>query len=308
MRMGAREWLLIWALGLVWGGSFFLVEIALGGLPPLTVVLCRVGLAAPALLILLRLRGVPLPRDPGLWLAFLVMGALNNALPFSLIVWSQVHIESGLASILNATTPLFTVLLAHVVTSDEKLTANRLTGVLLGLAGVAILIGPQALGGLGTAEVVPVLAQLAILGAAASYACASLYGRRFRHLPATVPAAGMLCGSTLLILPLALIFERPWTLAPGANEIAAVAGLALLCTALAYLLYFRILTLAGSTNLMLVTFLVPLSAILLGALILGERLEWTAFAGMALIFAGLAAVDGRVFSARVRVMCRRTDP
>ncbi len=291
MRMGAREWLLIVALSLVWGGSFYFVEIALRALPPLTVVLCRVGLAALALLIVLRARGLRLPRDPALWLSFLVMGGLNNAVPFSLIVWGQVHIDSGLASILNATTPLFTVLLAHVATADERMTANRLAGVLLGLAGVAILIGPEALAGLGTSG----LAQLAILGAAVSYACASLYGRRFRHLPATVPAAGMLCASTILMLPLALALERPWTLSPGFEVVAAVVALALLSTALAYFLYFRILTLAGSTNLMLVTFLIPVSAILLGTLFLGERLDWTALAGLALIFAGLAAVDGRVW-------------
>ncbi len=289
MTMGAREWLLIVALSIVWGGSFFFVGVALTALPPLTVVLGRVGLAALALLAVIRISGQHLPREARLWGAFLVMGALNNAIPFSLIVWGQVHIDSGLASILNVSTPLFTVLLAHVVTSDEKMTVNRVLGVLFGLAGVAVLIGPEALGGLGTAG----LAQIAILGAAASYACASLYGRRFRHLPPTIPAAGMLCGSTLLILPLALIADRPWTLTPGFEAIASLLGLALASTALAYFLYFRILTLAGSTNLMLVTFLVPVSAILLGTLLLGERLDWTAIVGMGLIFAGLASVDGR---------------
>ncbi len=292
MPMGAREWLLILALSIVWGGSFFFVEVALEALPPFTIVLCRVGLAALALLVVIRAKGTQLPRDPGLWLAFLVMGGLNNAVPFSLIVWGQVHIDSGLASILNATTPLFTVLLAHLATADERMTPARVAGVLLGLAGVVFLIGPEALGGLGAAG----LAQIAILGAAAAYACASLYGRRFRHLPPAVPAAGMLCGSTLLILPLALAIERPWTLAPDTEAMAAVVGLAILSTALAYLIYFRVLAVAGATNLMLVTFLVPVSAILLGTLFLGERLDWTAVAGMGLIFAGLAAVDGRVIA------------
>ena len=292
MAMSARVWLLVLALSVVWGGSFFFVEIALLALPPFTVVLCRVGLAALALLLLVRLSGQAMPREPGLWGAFLVMGALNNFIPFSLIVWGQVHIDSGLASILNATTPLFTVVLAHLVTSDERMTPNRLAGVVLGLLGVVVLMGPEALAGLGSAG----LAQLAILGAAASYAGASLYGRRFRHLPPMVPAAGMLSASTLLVLPVALVLERPWSLAPGPEVVAAVVGLALASTALAYYLYFRILTAAGSTNLMLVTFLIPVSAILLGTLALGERLEWTAFAGMGLIFAGLAAVDGRVLA------------
>jgi len=290
MPMGARAWLLIVALSIVWGGSFFFVEVALRDLPPLTVVLGRVGLAAAVLLIVIRATGQHLPRDPGLWLAFLVMGALNNAIPFSLIVWGQVHMDSGLASILNATTPLFTVLLAHAVTADEKMNAGRMAGVLLGLAGVAVLIGPEALSGLGTAG----LAQIAVLGAAASYACASLYGRRFRDLSPAIPAAGMLCGSTLLVLPMALVVDRPWTLSPSVDTIASLAGLAVLSTALAYFLYFRILTLAGSTNLMLVTFLIPVSAILLGTVFLGERLDGSAIAGLGLIFAGLAAVDGRV--------------
>ena len=293
MQMGLREWGLIVALSLVWGGSFFFVEIALQALPPFTVVLCRVGLAAVALLLVIRMSGTILPREPGLWLAFLVMGALNNLIPFSLIVWGQVHIDSGLASILNATTPLFTVLLAHAVTSDEKMTANRVLGVVVGLAGVAVLIGPEALGGVGAAGMIQILAQLAILGAAVSYAAASLYGRRFRALPPLVPAAGMLCGSTVLVLPIALILDRPWALRPDLIVVAAVVALALLSTALAYLIYFRVLAVAGSTNLMLVTFLVPVSAVLLGTLILGERLDWTIFAGMGLIFAGLAAVDGR---------------
>jgi drug/metabolite transporter (DMT)-like permease len=296
MQISLRAWLLIIALSLVWGGSFFFVEIALEDLPPFTVVLCRVGLAALALLAVIRLSGQAMPRDRKVWRAFLIMGGLNNFIPFSLIVWGQVHIESGLASILNATTPLFTVLLAHLVTADEKMTARRALGVLLGFAGVAVLIGPGALGGLGSSGVTLILAQVAILGAAASYATASLYGRRFRAMPPLVPAAGMLCGSTILVLPVALLVDRPWILSPDPVSMGAVLGLALLSTALAYVLYFRILTLAGSTNLMLVTFLIPVSAILLGTLFLSERLEPAALAGMALIFAGLAAVDGRVFA------------
>ena len=287
--MGAREWALLILLSLVWGGSFFFTEVALRDLPPLTVVLGRVGIAALVLLAVVRLAGHAMPRAARAWGAFLVMGALNNALPFSLIVWGQVYMDSGVASILNATTPLFTVLLAHLVTADEKLTPSRAAGVAIGFAGAVVLVGPGALEGLGVAG----LAQLAVLAAAASYACASLYGRRLRALPPTVAAAGMLCASTVLILPLALIVDRPWTLRPGALAIAAGVGLALLSTALAYLLYFRILRAAGATNLMLVTFLIPVSALLLGGLILGERLDWRALAGMGLIFAGLACVDGR---------------
>ena len=290
--MAAREWGLLLLLSLLWGGAFFLTEIALIALPPFTVVLGRVGFAALALIAFVLLAGHRLPRDPGTWGAFLVMGVLNNLLPFSLIVGGQVHIEGGLAAILNATTPLFSVVLAHFLTSEERMTAGRLAGVLVGIAGVVLLIGPAALGGLGAAG----WGQLAVLGAACAYACAAIYGRRFRGLPFQVVAAGQVTCSALLALPVALLLERPWQLSPGPGTWAALLALSLLGTAVAYLIYFRILATAGATNLMLVTFLIPVSALALGAVFLGERLDWTAFAGMALIMAGLAAIDGRALA------------
>ena len=292
--MTGRDWSLLVTLSILWGGSFFFSEVALAELGPLTVVLGRVGFAALALIGLSYLTGHRLPAAPGLWGAFLVMGALNNLIPFSLIVWGQVTIDSGLAAILNATTPLFAVLLAHVLTRDERLTRGRAAGVLLGLAGVAVLVGPEALGQFGAAG----LAQLAVLGAAFSYACAGIYGRRFKNLPPVVAATGMVACSAVLTLPLALVVERPWEMDPGALTWAAVLGLALLSTALAYVIYFRILASAGATNLLLVTFLIPVSALFLGMVVLGERPEASAFAGLALIFAGLAAVDGRLFRPR----------
>jgi drug/metabolite transporter (DMT)-like permease len=290
--MAGRDWLLLVTLSVLWGGSFFFSEVALGELGPLTVVLGRVGIAALALVAFVYLSGRRMPGAPGLWGAFLVMGALNNLVPFSLIVWGQVTIDSGLASILNATTPLFTVALAHLLTRDERMTPNRALGVLLGLGGVAVLVGPGVLGTLGTQG----LAQVAVLGAAFSYACAGIYGRRFKGLPPAVAAAGMVSCSAVMILPIALVVERPWVLSPGALTWGAVLGLSLLSTALAYVIYFRILAAAGATNLLLVTFLIPVSALTLGTLVLGERPDASAFAGMALIFAGLAAVDGRLFA------------
>ncbi len=289
--MSGRDWSLLVALSVLWGGSFFFSEVALAELGPLTVVLGRVGFAALALIGLSYLSGHRLPSAWGLWGAFLVMGALNNLIPFSLIVWGQVTIDSGLAAILNATTPLFAVVLAHVLTRDERMTRGRAAGVLLGLAGVAVLVGPEALGQFGAQG----LAQLAVLGAAFSYACAGIYGRRFKDLPPLVAATGMVTCSAVLTLPLALVVERPWQMDPGALTWAALLGLALLSTALAYVIYFRILAAAGATNLLLVTFLIPVSALALGVTILGERPDAAAFAGLALIFAGLAAVDGRVF-------------
>lgn len=291
--MGTREWAMLGALSLLWGGSFFFVAVALRGFPPFTLVALRVGLAALCLLVALRLAGLRLPRGRAPWLAFLGMGLLNNVLPFSLIVWGQTQIASGLAAILNATAPLATVLVAHLCTRDERMTANRLAGVLVGLAGVGVMLGPTASAGAGGS----VLAQLACLGAALSYACASVFGRRFRHL-GIAPlqgAAGQLLASSACMLPLALLVDRPWGLAaPGPQVWLAVAGLALLSTALAYVLYFRLLRTAGAVNLQLVTFLIPVSAILLGVLVLGERLTANQLAGMALIAAGLAAIDGRL--------------
>ena len=290
--MGSREWLLLVALSVLWGGSFFFSEVALVELRPFTVVLGRVGIAAVALVAFVYLTGRRMPASPKLWGAFLVMGAMNNLIPFSLIVWAQVTIDSGLAAILNATTPMFTVVLAHVLTRDERMTSNRLTGVLLGLGGVAVLVGPDILHELGAQG----LAQLAVLAAAASYACAGIYGRRFKELPPAVAAAGMVTGTAVMILPVALILDQPWSLRPSVVTWGAVLGLSLLSTGLAYLIYFRILAAAGATNLLLVTFLIPVSALFLGVAVLGERPDWSAFAGLALIFAGLAAVDGRLFS------------
>jgi drug/metabolite transporter (DMT)-like permease len=292
--MGAMEWALLIVLSVLWGGSFFFAEVALVELRPFTVVLCRVGFAALVLVAVVYATGQRLPRRGGLWGAFFVMGALNNLIPFTLIVWGQTHIASGLASILNAATPLFTVVLAHLLTHDEKMTPNRLAGVVLGLAGVAVLIGPEVLRGLGF----HLVAQLAVLGAALSYAFAGIFGRRFRGEPPLVVAAGQVTATTVMILPIALFADRLWAVPlPGATTWAAIAGLAVLSTALAYVIFFRILATAGATNLLLVTLLIPVSAILLGTAILGERLAFGHLAGMALIGLGLAAIDGRPLKA-----------
>jgi drug/metabolite transporter (DMT)-like permease len=295
--MGLTEWSLLLGLSVLWGGSFFFVRVAVDGLPPFTIVLLRVGLAAVVLHLALRLMGLRMPGERRIWMAFFGMGFLNNLIPFSLIVWGQTHIASGLASILNATTPLFSVVVAHWLTSDEKLTRGRLAGIVVGIAGVIVIIGPGALRGLGT----NVAAQLAILGASLSYAFGAVFGRRFRAMGITpqVTATGQVTASTVLLLPLALLVDRPWTLAmPGMEIWAAVAGLAVLSTALAYIIYFRILASSGATNILLVTFLIPVSAILLGVTILGESLQPQHFAGMLLIGLGLAAIDGRLLRLR----------
>ncbi|MFQ4141615.1 DMT family transporter [Chlorogloeopsis sp. ULAP02] len=292
LSMGISEWILLITLSVLWGGSFFLIKIALRDLPPLTVVLCRVSLAAIVLTIFVFISRKRMPASLSLWREFLVMGALNNLIPFSLIVWGQTQINSSLAAILNATTPLFTILLAHFFTKDERLTPNRLVGVFLGLCGVIVLIGLDTLHGLSLNS----LGQLAILGAACFYGCAGIYGRRFKTLPATVTAAGMLTSTTVLVLPLVLLVDRPWILHLSTVTKLAVLGLSLFSTAIAYLIYFRILAVAGASNLLLVTFLIPVSALVLGIFVLGEQLPWTEFGGMVLIFASLAVIDGRLIS------------
>lgn len=299
--MTTRQWTLLGLLAVLWGGAFFFGKVALGELPPFTVVLVRFGVAAIAMLVVVRLTGHRMPRSLRTWAGFAVLGLLNNFIPFSLIAWGQVHITSGLASILNATTPLFTALVAHGL-GQERLTANRVAGVLLGLAGVAVLIGPGALQQLG----VHTWSELAIVGAAVSYAFAGTYGRRFRAMPTIVPVAGMLTTAALMALPIALVLDRPWTARPSPPVWGALLALALLTTALGFLLYFRLLASAGATNVMLVTLLIPVTALLLGSLVLDEPVTSAALPGMALIGAGLLAIDGRLLPRRLAFRPRPT--
>lgn len=284
--MKTREWLLLVMLSVLWGGSFFFIKVAVQDLPPLTIVLGRVGLAAIALTAFVYLSGQQMPTSPQVWRAFLVMGILNNLIPFGLIVWGETQIDSSLASILNATTPVFTAVLAHRLVPEERLTAARFVGVGFGVGGVVVLVGSEVLRGLNLQG----LGQLAILGAALAYGCAGIYGKRFQQLPSAVAAAGMLICTTIVTLPLVLLFDHPETLKPGIAAWGALLALGLLSTAIAYLIYFHVLAVAGATNASLVTFLIPISSLLLGILLLGERPSGNAFVGMALIFVGLVAV------------------
>ena len=289
--MGTVEWALVGLLALLWGGTFYFVEIMLEAMDPVSAVLLRVAPAAAALTILVHGSGLRLPGDFATWRALFIMGLLNNVLPFTLITWGQTHIESGLAAILNATTPLFTVVLAHWLTRDEPLSVNRAGGVVVGLAGVALLVGPQAQSGLG----LDVMARAAVLGAALCYGLAGVHGRRLSRLPATVAAAGMLISSTAVALPMAWMFGDLSAITLGPGAVGAVLGQSLLSTALAYLIYFRVLATAGATNLLLVTFLMPPIALVLGVVALGEQPSPQSLAGMAVIFLGLVLIDGRLF-------------
>lgn len=288
--MGLKEWALLILLSILWGGSFFFVGVAVKELPPLTIVLCRVSLASILLLAVVYLKGERMPTSISIWGSFLVMGALNNLIPFCLIVWGQTHIESGLASILNATTPIFSVVLAHFFTREEKLTMNRVSGIMIAWIGVSVLIGIDFIKGAG----IEVIGQIAVLGAAISYAFAAIYGRRFKNMNPIVVATGMLCGSTIMMIPVTLYFDQPWNLTPNVMTIMSVLGLAAFSTSLAYIIYFHVLAIAGPTNLLLVTFLIPGSAIVLGVMVLGEHLGWDVFIGMGMIFIGLITIDGRL--------------
>lgn len=294
-QMGLLEWGLLLVLSVLWGGSFFFSKVALAELPPFTVVLCRVAIAATALYLYLRATGRVIPTSGEAWRVFFGMGVINNIIPFSLIFWGQTAIASGLASILNATTPIFAILVAHLLTADEKMTPQKIAGVLLGVLGVAVLMSGSAFAGDGP----PLWALLACLGAALSYGFAGTLGRRFRRMgisPA-VGAFGQTAASTVMMLPLVAFADAPWQLAaPHLVTIGAILALALISTALAYIIYFHVLSVGGATNSSLVTLLIPVSAILLGSLVLGERLSPNHFLGMALIALGLLSIDGRIFA------------
>jgi drug/metabolite transporter (DMT)-like permease len=291
--MSGRDWAILLGLSVLWGGSFFFIEVGVRAMPPMTVVLVRVAIAAAALWIFLLLRGQRLPLPRGALAAFLLLALLNNVLPFIAFAWGQTQIASGLASILNATTPIWGVIVAHLFTRDERMTPGKMAGVLLGFAGVAVMIGADFLKQIGT----ELAAQLACLGATLCYALAGVWGRRFKGMgidPVAV-STGQLSAAAIVMLPLVLLFEQPSrALAAPLEAWAALLALALFCTSLAYILYFRLIASAGATNALLVTFLIPITAILLGSLLLGEVLEPRHFAGMALIGLGLAAIDGRL--------------
>ena len=289
-HMGAREWSLLFLLSILWGGSFFFFKILGAELPTLTIVFSRALLAAILLNLVMLARRGAVHATPKRWGEFFVMGFLNNVVPFALLVWAETKISSGLASILNATTPVFSVLAAHFLTSHERLNWGKGLGVLFGLLGVLVLIGPSMLLSTGGDRLIP---ELACVLTALTYAIAGIYGRRFKEMPALTVATGQITASTILLLP-SLLIDRPWNLPnPSAQAWLALIALAVFSTALAYIIYFRILASAGATNVMLVTLLVPVSAILLGVIFLNESFSTQALLGMLLIGVGLAAIDGR---------------
>lgn len=290
--MALRDWGQLLLLGAIWGGSFFFARIAVAELHPLALVLFRVAIAAAALHLYLVLRGPPFRLAFAHTGLFFLLALVNNVVPFSLIFAGQTQLGAGLASVLNATTPFWTLLIANALTSDEKLTLNKLAGIVLGIAGTAVMIGPGLAAGLGG----PVWAKFALIGASVSYAVALMVARRFRGVPPPVIATGQLTASTVIMVPVVLVALGPADLfSAGLPVWTAVFALALLSTAFAYILYFNLVASAGATNASLVTLIVPVSAILLGVTFLGERLELYEMGGMALIALGLFTIDGRLF-------------
>ena len=288
--ISGRAWAELTLLGLLWGGSFLSIRIALDEVGFVTSVAHRVFWATLVLWLYVWWRGLPVPRTPRIWFAFLVMGLLNNVLPFSLMAWGQLHIESGLTSILNAATAIFGILVAAMVFRDERLTTRRVAGVLLGFFGVAVAIGLENLLFLDLRSV----AQLAILAGTISYALASSWARaNLSDMPPQVAAAGMLTGSTLIILPAALWLEGAPSFVLQTDTVLAIAYFSLAATALAYLIFYRVLAMVGSGNLMLTTLIIPPIAILLGAWFLDETLNPRAYLGFALLALGLIVLDGR---------------
>ena len=299
--MNRGDWLILLTLAVIWGGAFFFIGVAVRHVPPLTYVWLRLSIAAVVMWIYVKARvgRLGLPRQ--VWGAIVLLAILNNALPFALFGWGQTHIASGLASILNATTPIWGVVVAHFLTHDERMSPRKSVGVLLGFGGVATMIGPALLSNIGTNA----LAQLACVTASLCYALAAVWARRFRRIGVAPIAVttGQLTAGALIMLPVSLIVDQPWTHPfPPVSAWAAITALALFCTAFGYVLYFRLIDHAGATNALLVTLLVPPVAILLGAAFLNETLAPQDFLGLALIALGLAAIDGRLvsyFSARL---------
>ncbi len=300
-KLEGKGWGLIGILSILWGGAFFLIEVGLRSYPPMTLVFMRLALAVPPMLLAMRLMGERLPRELHLWGLLAVVGALNCALPFILFFWGQQYLDSGYAAILNATTPLWGVVTAHFLTNDEKATPARIVGVLVGLAGIMVMVGPSAIAGLSD----NFLAQLACLVSTVFYSFAAIYGRRLSQdaLTPMAVATGQTITAALLMVPMVLIIDQPWTMAmPGRDATMAGITLALFSTALAYTLYFRLIDLAGASNAQLVAFLMPVLAVILGIAFLGESLNGNQIIGAALIAVGLIVIDGRLLARRTSVL------
>jgi drug/metabolite transporter (DMT)-like permease len=302
LKMGAVEWGLIALQSMLWGSSYFFIATVQGLVPPLTIAALRTLPAAAVLLAIVLALGHRLPATLAEWRLFIGFSVFNTVLPFLLIVWGQSRTTGGMAAILNATAPLFGIFLAHMLTHDEKLSWTKAAGILVGLAGVAVLMGRDLLGGASA----DLLARLALIAAPLSYVCANIFvRRRLGGYPPFVIAVMQMVGSIFVAVPLALAFDRPWQHAPPSpGALAAIAAMGVLGSALPSLCHFTVLQRAGATNASLVTLIMPLTPILLGGLLLGERLSATDIAGALIIATALLIIDGRLLRVLRRAAAR----
>ena len=277
---------LLGILATLWGASYTFIKIGVETIPPVTLIAARTLIAGFILLLVMHLRGIALPKDRGLWLGFLVQACLNSVVPFTLIAWGEKTVDAGLATILNSTSPIFTFLLMALLVRHEAVTARKLFGVVAGITGICLIVGLEAFGGFGDA----LLAQLAIVAATVCYAGAAIFGRRFKTLDPSVPAAGsMLCGTAILI-PASLAIDQPWQLAPSMESLLALIALSVLSTALAFTIYFRLLHTLGSVGTTSQAYLRVPIGVAIGVLFLGETLASTAWLGLACVVLGVAAM------------------
>lgn len=297
--MPARNFLWLLFLALLWGPSFLFIKVAVREIPPLTLVTARVGLAALLLYTILRIRRYTLPRAGAIWKHFVVVGLFAHALPFFLFSWGEKFIDSAIASILNGSTPLFTILIAHFSIHDDRMTTNKVVGAMIGFAGLLLLVSPSLLGGVQATT----WGLIAVTVAACSYGVAIVYARlNLTGLPPLVAPTAQLLMATLLMLPTALLIEKPFVVAlPSGTALSALLALSVLGTAVAFVIYYRILENSSATYLSMVTYLVPVFGVILGVVVLDEKLQWQAYTGCALILLGVMTVN-RVISSSKRVV------
>ncbi|HYV87270.1 MAG TPA: DMT family transporter [Candidatus Polarisedimenticolia bacterium] len=277
---------LLLLLSALWGSSYAFIKLGVATIPPITFIAARTVIASLLLLAILRLRGVRMPRDGLLWRRFAIQALLNSVVPFTLIAWGERSLDSGLATILNSTSPIFTFLLGSLLLRQESPTWPRLIGVIAGLSGVTLIVGFTALQGLGSET----MATLAIVAATICYAGAALFGRQFRGLDPMLPAAGSLIAGSIILIPISLIVDRPWTLSPSAESLAALMALAVFCTALALVIYFRLLEMVGPLGTVAQAYLRVPIGVAIGLAFMGESLAPTAGIGLVLVIAGVFAM------------------
>lgn len=274
-------------LALLWGSSYLFIKIAVAEIPPLTLIAVRVAGAAIFLMVVMGARSERLPRDPATWRKLLVQSFLNSIGAWTILAWGQQYVDSGLASVLNSTSPIFVFLITATITRHEVLGASKLLGVACGLFGVVLIVGVDALNGLGAQTA----GQLACLIAALLYGYAAIYGKNFGHISPVATAAGAMIWATIVLVPASLLFDQPWTLAPSVNAIAATLMLSIFCTGVALLIYFRLVRTLGSIGVVSQSYLRACVGVMLGMVFLGEVISPAIAVGLIAAIAGVALIN-----------------